>query len=221
MLTLHGFPYSNYHNIVKHVLMHKGIAFEENIVYPNSAGILAVNPTGKAPAMTTESGTCISESSVLVDYLEDAYANKPLYPKDTDARARVRQLMKITELYLELPARRLLPAVLGNMPVEPHTLSEVRAALDRGVRSINTLACFSPHLLGSELSLADIYLRYALSIPKSAGPPILQWDVSKEIPGLAQWDEMMASSDIAKQIDADRVANTEDFMAYVAQLGKK
>ena len=86
MLILHGFPYSNYHNIVKHALMIKGIPFEEHIVYPNAPEMMAVNPTGKVPAMTTEQGTHIAESSVLVDYLEDAYPDVPLYPADPDAR---------------------------------------------------------------------------------------------------------------------------------------
>jgi glutathione S-transferase len=90
MLTLHGFPFSNYHNIVKHALMYKGIPFDEHIVYPNTPEMMAVNPTGKAPAMTTEQGTSIAESSVLVDYLEDAYPETPLYPADADARAKVR-----------------------------------------------------------------------------------------------------------------------------------
>ena len=85
MLTLHGFAFSNYHNIVKHALMHKGIPFEEHIVYPGTPELLAVNPAGKVPAMTTEDGTPLAESSVLVDYLEDAYPAVPLYPAEPGA----------------------------------------------------------------------------------------------------------------------------------------
>lgn len=222
MLTLHGFPYSNYHNIVKHTLMFKGIPFQENIAYPGSPEILAVNPMGKAPAMTTESGTNLSETTVIVDYLEDKYTNSPLYPADADKRAQVRQLMKISELYLELPARRILPAALSNKTVDEQTVKEVRSVLDRGTRSLSALATFSPYLLGEELSLADIYLRYALSIPKMVGPTHLSWDVMAEVPGLAKWDEMMADSAISKTIDADRNANTKDFMDYISgNAGKK
>ncbi|RLA44119.1 MAG: hypothetical protein DRQ97_11825 [Gammaproteobacteria bacterium] len=155
MLTLHGFPYSNYHNMVKHALMEKGIPFKENIAYPQSPELNAVTPIGKAPAMTTEKGTTLSESSVLLDYLEDAYPENPLYPADADARAQVRQLMKVAELYMELPARRLLPA-------------------------------------------------------------FLDWDVMDNIPGLAEWDAMMADTDIARKVDADHQANSADFMAYLA-----
>lgn len=217
MLTLHGFPFSNYHNIVKHALMQKGVPFDEHIVYPHMPELLAVNPTGKAPAMTTEKGTHLSESSVLVEYLEDAYPECPLFPADVETRGRVRQLMKISELYLELAARRLLPAVLGNVELPQATLDEVKAVLERGAHSLIALADFDPYLVGSQLTLADIYLRYALSIPKMVGPAKLDWNVMEEVPGLADWDEMMAGTDIAKKIDADQKANTAEFMAYISK----
>jgi len=221
MLTLHGFPYSNYHNIVKHALMQKGIAFEENITYPNTPELLAVSPTGKAPAMTTENGIGLSESSVLVDYLEDAYPENPLYPSNAESKAQVRQLMKVSELYIELPARRLLPAALTNTAADPQLVIEVRAVLERGVNSIIALASFSPYVMGAELTLADIYLRYALAIPKMVGPSLLDWDVFAEISGLTQWDELMAATDIAKKIDSDQADNAKEFMDMIAKNSKK
>lgn len=216
MLTLHGFPYSNYHNIVKHALMLKSVPFEEHIVYPGSPEIMVVSPAGKVPAMTTEQGTNLSESSVLLEYLEDAYPETPLFPSDLEARGLVRQIMKVTELYLELPARRILPAVLGNAEIAPETIVEVKAVLERGVKSLHALAVFQPYVAGAELSLADIYLRYALAIPKMVGPSKLDWDVMSSVPGLADWDAMMQDSDISRKIDADMKANAADFMAYIS-----
>ena len=216
MIILHGFAYSNYHNIVKHTLMLKDIPFEEHVVYPGTPELMAVSPMGKVPAMTTESGTALSESSVLVDYLEDAYPQNPLYPDDADARAKVRQIMKVSELYLELPARRLLPAVLGNVEIPEATLDEVRATLERGVAALQSLAMFSPYVAGENLTLADVYLRYSLAIPKMVGPSQLDWDIVDAVDGLTRWDEMMADSDISRAIDADMRDNLEDFMAYIA-----
>lgn len=220
MLTLHGFAYSNYHNMVKHALMLKGIPFDEHVVYPNSPELLAVNPTGKVPAMTTAQGTCLSESSVLLDYLEDAYPEKPLYPGDAEARAQVRQLMKVAELYLELPARRLLPAVLASAEIPESTRAEVRTALERGVNSLRALARCSPYLTGEQITLADIHLRYALAIPKLVGLSQLDWDIVAAVDGLGQWDAMMADSDISRKIDADQKDNLPEFMAYVAGLSQ-
>ena len=216
MIILHGFAYSNYHNIVKHTLMLKDIPFEEHVVYPGTPELMAVSPMGKVPAMTTESGTALSESSVLVDYLEDAYPQNPLYPDDADARAKVRQIMKVSELYLELPARRLLPAVLGNVEIPEAILDEVRATLERGVAALQSLAMFSPYVAGENLTLADVYLRYSLAIPKMVGPSQLDWDIVDAVDGLTRWDEMMADSVISRAIDADMRDNLEDFMAYIA-----
>jgi glutathione S-transferase len=182
--------------------------------------LLAVNPTGKVPAMTTEQGLCLSESSVLLDYLEDAYPEQPLYPADAAARAQVRQLMKVAELYLELPARRLLPAVLARIEPAESTRDEVRAVLERGVNSLGTLARFAPYLTGEQITLADIHLRYALAIPKLVGPSLLDWDIVASVDGLGQWDAMMADSDIARKIDADQKENLPQFMAYVASVNK-
>jgi glutathione S-transferase len=216
MLTLHGFAFSNYFNIVKHVLLYKGIPFEDNTVYPHMPELLAVNPTGKVPALTTEEGTHLAETSVLVDYLEETYPQMSLYPANPDARATVRQLMKISELYLDLPARRLLPALFGKAEIPQPIKEEVQATLAVGARSVGAMAQFTPFVLGETMTLADIYLRYALAIPKLVGPGQLGWNVLEAVPGLAAWDGMMAESDIARRIDQDMRDNSSDFMAFIA-----
>jgi|TARA_R110002072_G_scaffold101660_1_gene223874 glutathione S-transferase len=223
MLTLHGFSASNYYNIVKHCLLYKGVEFTENLVYPGAPELLAVSPAGKVPALTTANGTALSESSVLVEYIEDAYPQTPLLPADPEQRALVRQVMKVAELYLELAGRRLLPAVLANAPVADGVKEEVRATLDKGAASLTRLAAFSPWVCGADMTLADIYLRYALAMPKLVGPSQLQWDVLQAVPGLAEWDARMAEEAVSKQVDADQQANMTEFMEYVSaaiQRGK-
>ena len=73
MITLHGFAASNYYNIAKYVLLYKEIPFEEHLVYGGGEEWLSISPVGKIPALTTEDGRDISESSVICDYLEEAY----------------------------------------------------------------------------------------------------------------------------------------------------
>ena len=69
---------------------------------------------------------------------------------------------------------------------------------------------------GETLTLADIYLRYALAIPRLVGKTHLDWDVLANIDGLTAWDELMAGTDIAQRIDADQKANAPEFMARLA-----
>ena len=149
---------------------------------------------------------------MLIDYLEDAYPEVPLYPADPSQRGRVRQLMKISELYIELPARRMIAFVFGGGDAPAELKDEVRTVLERGVNGINALASFDPYMAGAELTAADIYLRYALLIPKMIGPAQLDWDICASINGLEQWEALMADSDVARKVDADAKENTPEFM---------
>jgi len=217
MITLHGFSYSNYYNIVKHVLLHKGLEFEEDLQFGNAEEYLAVSPLGKVPAITTERGQHLSESSVCCDFLEEAYPNaSPLYSGDPFERARVRQVMKISELYLELAARRLIPFSITRSPVPEALAGEVTGVLERGIRAMNHLCSFTPYALGGDITLADIYLRYVLSVVDLAST-CLERDFAGEINGLAAWRAMMADTEIARRIDADRDANGPAFFAYLKE----
>ncbi|MGM8900539.1 glutathione S-transferase family protein, partial [Psychrobacter sp. 1Y4] len=105
MITLHGFAASNYYNIVKHALLYKEVPFQENLIFAGSDELLKVSPVGKVPAITTAEGFNLSEANVICDFIEETYPDTPLYPTDASERAAVRQIMKIAELYLELPSR--------------------------------------------------------------------------------------------------------------------
>ena len=94
MLKLCGFTASNYHNKVKFALLEKNIPFEEVIVWPSKeAEHLARSPMGKLPFIDID-GQTITESQVIIDYLEDAYPTTPLYPRDPIAKAHVRELIQ-------------------------------------------------------------------------------------------------------------------------------
>lgn len=217
MITLHGFSYSNYYNIVKHTLLHKGLQFEEDLQFGNAAEYRLVSPLGKVPAMTTEDGRFLSETTVCCDYLEDAYPNDaPLYPADAYERAQVRQVMKISELYLELAARKLVPLSITKSKVPDALAAEVTSVLERGLPAMNQVCSFTPYALGAELTLADIYLRYVLSVVDLASG-LLERDFASEIEGLAQWRGLMAESEISKRVDADREANGPVFFAFLKE----
>ncbi len=50
---------------------------------------LAINPAGVVPALVDD-GAVVLESTVIIEYLEDAYPLSPLRPVDPKARARMR-----------------------------------------------------------------------------------------------------------------------------------
>jgi len=216
MLILHGFAYSNYYNIVKHALLEKGVSFSENTVYTTDPQLRTISPAAKVPAITTESGEHLSETTAILEYLEEAYPEHPLLPQDSIARAKVRQVIKILELYIELSARRLLGfALMGGEP-NADTVTEVKAALERGIAALNDICKPSPYLCGDTLTLADIYCRYAMAIPQLVGPKVLGMDIVAAVNGLPALMAKLADSEISQKIDADMRANQAEFMAKIS-----
>lgn len=215
MITLHGFAASNYYNIVKHALLYKELPFQENLMFAGSDELLRVSPVGKVPAITTDKGITLSESSVICDFIEETYPAIPLYPESATERAAVRQIMKISELYFELPSRRLIPYVFSGTNAPDAVKEEVRQVLTRGITALNRLCQFSPWIAGEQFTMADIYVHYVNTIVNAFAATQLDWDVLAEIPGMKEWNDTMSQSDIAQKIEADRLANMPKFMQYV------
>lgn len=215
MLKLYGFAVSNYFNMVKHCLLYKGIDFEELRVYPNTESeYLRKSPMGKVPCIETDQG-CLAEASVIIDYLEARFPESPLYPADAWQRAKCQELIKMAELYLELPARRLLPAVLAGAKADEAAVAEVNEVLAKGLRSLAALASPQPYLLGEQISAADIVLRYALVVVDLVNGAVLKRDMAAEVPGLAAWQAMMKELPISRQLDAAAEQAMAEFLAVV------
>lgn len=215
MITLHGFAASNYYNLVKHLLLYKELPFQESLTYSGGDDWLSISPVGKVPAITTADGRHLSESSVICDFIEESYPAKPLYPADSGERAAIRQIMKIAELYLELPCRRLIPYAFSGTTAPEEIQTQVSKVLNRGVGAMQRLCKFSPWIAGDKLSMADIYVYYVNTIVNTFGASQLNRDILVEIPGMKAWTAAMSGSAIAQTVEAGRVANLPDFMAYV------
>ena len=215
MIILHGFAASNYYNLVKHVLLYKELPFQENLVYGGSDELIAISPAGKVPVITTAEGINISESSVICDLIEETYPtsnNRPLYPADPLERAVVRQIMKIAELYFELPSRRLIPYAFSGDTVPESVAAEVRQVLNRGITALSRLCQFSPWIAGEQFTMADIYVYYVNTVVNAVGSSQLGWDVLAEVPGMKEWNDVMSQSAIAKSVEADRLENMPIFI---------
>lgn len=211
MIILHGFAASNYYNLVKHVLLYKQLPFQENLIYGGSNELLTISPAGKVPAITTQEGLHLSESSVICDFIEETFPATPLYPENAGERAVVRQIMKIAELYLELPSRRFIPYVLSGTDVPEPVKAEVRQVLTRGVTALSRLCKFSPWIAGDKLTMADIYVYYVNIIVSTFGSSQLDRDILAEVPGMKAWNDSMSQSIIAQNVEADRQANIPEF----------
>ena len=209
MLKLCGFHLSNYHNKVRIVLLEKGIAFEEDATCKPSQQeeFLARTPIGKVPFLELDGGRRLAESDVIIEYLEEAYPEKPLLPRDPFERARVRQLVKFIELHLELVARRLYGELFfKRAPVSEEAKAAVGKDLAKGARALKQLVKFDPYIAGKDLSVADCAAFVHLPIVSLVGKHGFGRDFLDELPQLKPYLRMLGERPAFRRVSDDRKA---------------
>ena len=210
MLKLCGFHISNYHNKVRLALLEKGIPFEEDAgcVPSQKDEWLARSPMGKVPILELEGGTRLAESQVICEYLEDSFPQKPLYPKDPFERAKVRELITIVELHVELVARRLYGQVFFGKPASEPLKEEVQKDLNKGIRALKAAVKFDPYIAGRELTLADCAAFVSLPLVSLATKLAYGRDFFEDLPQVKPYLKMLGERPAFSRVQEDRKAAT-------------
>src|SRR5262245_27282070 len=219
MLKLCGFHLSNYHNKVRIALLEKGIQFEEDASIKPSQddAYLAKSPMGKVPYAEVD-GRRLCESQVIVEYLEDRFPQKPLLPKDPVERAKVRELITMMELHMELVVRRLYGDVFfGGPKMSDEAKDRVRKDLAKGIRAFKALAKFDPFIAGKELTLADCAAAVHLPLVSSASKLAFGRDALEEVPQVKGYLKMLGERPAFARVNADNEAARQ---ALAAQAKK-
>jgi glutathione S-transferase len=113
-MKLYSGPLSLFSRKVEIVLGEKGLAFEREMVpfsqakgySPKHPGVLAANPKAQVPVLV-DGDLTLFDSTTIAEYLEDAYPEPPLFPRDAKARARCRLLELYGDEVLFAPVRML------------------------------------------------------------------------------------------------------------------
>jgi glutathione S-transferase len=220
MLVLHGFSSSNYYNVVKLVLLEKGLAFEEAVVYSGTGeryrpDYLQHSPIGKVPCLQTAEGF-ISESRCIIDYLERAYPEQPVYPSSPFAVAKLLELTQVVDLYLELTARRVLPNYFARKPPPDNIARDVRATLAKGAHALKQLARFDGYVLGGDrFTAADAAVTIHAPTVSMIAKTALGEDPLANIPGLAEYLARMEQRPTVQRVRTDQRADQPSFYAHI------
>lgn len=212
MIKLHGFAVSNYYNMVKFALLEKSIAFEEVAAMPSQeADYKAKSPMGKVPCIETAQGF-LSETSAILDYLDAITPNPPLVPKDPFAAAKVREMTKALELYIELQARRHYPEIFFGEGRNATAVTEAKPIIEKGLAALKQLGKFKPYLAG-EFSYADIVAAHTFIYAAPVCQAVYGWDIVAEVPGLKGAIEAANARPAGAKVMADQQAALQAFMA--------
>jgi glutathione S-transferase len=218
MLRLCGFPISNYYNKVRIALLEKGVAHQADPGCKPSqeAGFLARSPIGKVPFLELDDGRRLSESLVICEYLEDAYPQKPLYPRDAYERAKVRELIVYLELHVELVARRLYPSAFSKAILPEDRKAAVEKDLGKGLRALMGLAKFSPFIGGAELTYADCAAYVHLPLVTLSTKTACGRDFLADQPQVKDYLKRLKARPAFAQVDEERKAYQATMKAAAA-----
>jgi len=214
MLTLCGFAVSNYYNKLKLVLLEKGVPFEERLVYPWQSELFhGASPMGKIPFIETEQGN-LSESQVILEYVEERYPDHPLYPSDMFQRSKCRELIQHLELNCEWVARRMYKESFFGGSVSDETKHEARGRLAIGLNAVAQLSSFSPYILGSAFTAADCiayvhFLMIRLTTERIYGKSMLD----NHFPRLQAYLQLMDARPYIQRMLAERETALAAFVA--------
>ena len=210
MLKHAGFAASNYYNVVKLALLEKGVPFEEQLAWLGETDP-AASPLGKVPYAITEHGP-ISESTVLLEYVEARYPERPLLPADPYLAAKVRELLRYIELHLELTARNLYPEAFFGGKVSDSLKQKLRPQLEKNIAAFGKLARFSPFIAGERFTLADCAAAMHLPVLGGACKIIYGEDLLAALPA-KDYLKRVGERPAVQKVNADRKAGTEVMLA--------
>jgi glutathione S-transferase len=114
------------------------------------------NPRGKVPTLVDGAFT-LWESAAILEYLEDRYPERPLLPRDLEARAVVRRIAAEADNYL-FPAQRTLIRATLFTPAAERDPAKIATAVDDVIAELERFAGYLPGdwFGGGDVSLADL-----------------------------------------------------------------
>ncbi len=219
-MKLYSGPLSLFARKIEIALGEKGLAFEREMVpfsqergySPKHPAVLAVNPKGQVPVLV-DGNLVLFDSTVIFEYLEDAYPEPPLYPKGAADRARCR-LLELTADEIFLPEIRKL--MHRSVPPDPALLEQREAEARRGEAALLTLyGKLQAELNGRDylcgaLSVADIASFMALLFALRLKGPRLG-----DFPQLAAWYSRLGARPVFARVAAEVMTADRELSPYL------
>lgn len=190
MRTLYHHPIHALSRTARVMLAEKGLPFEPVVERPweRRTEFLKLNPAAEVPVLVEEDGTVVAGGLAVIEYLEEAYPDTPLLPREVAARAEVR---RVADWFLHKFEREVAENLVGEKLIkrlsgQGHPFAPaIRAGLANVTYHLDYIAFLSerrPWLAGSSFTLADIAaavqlscLDYIDNVPWDRSPEAKDW----------------------------------------------
>ncbi len=179
MLTLYDYLPSRNAWKVRQLLHHLALDYRRVPVSifegeGRTPAFLAINPSGRVPALVLEDGRALAESNAILAYLADGTA---YLPDDRYGRARVLQWLSFEQEQVESVIGSLRYWTLtGKLPRRPQGLVEMkREGAVRTLALLDRELATRPFIAGDAYGIADISVYAYASRAEDAGIALAPW----------------------------------------------
>ena len=208
MRVLYHLPVSPYSRKVRLVLAEKRLPFELRLekTWERRPEYLEMNPAGTVPTLVEDNGMIVPDSTVICEYLDEAYPDTSLMGRTLAERVEVRRLAAwfdgkfATEVTSNLYGEKFMRRLTKRGNPDPAGIRTGYTALKYHLDYIGWLAETRKWLAGSTLSLADFAAAAHLSTLDFIGD--VDWSLS---PPAKEWYARLKSRPSFRPLLADRV----------------
>jgi len=164
-LTVYRIPFSTNVERIALALAHKGIAVEYvDVDDADRSPVVAVSGQELVPVLV-DGDVVLSDSPVILDYLEERFPDPPLYPADEARRAEVRVFVDWFNHVWKRP-----PNLIATEEEKPEPdrarIAELAQRITDALALFESLLAGRDYLFGDELTAADVvafpFLKYAV-----------------------------------------------------------
>jgi glutathione S-transferase len=213
-MRLYSAPLSLFSRKVEIALREKGLPFERVMVpfsqgqgySPKHPDVVAANPKGQVPVLIDQ-GLALYDSTVILEYLEDAYPSPQLYPRTAAERARCRLFDLFADEIMLVPLRALMHRTSPRPPdperwaADEAKAEQAEAVLEGHLAELDQRLRGKPYLCGA-FSAADISVFMAVLYGQRLGGPPL--DERRQ--ALSDWYARLSGRPAFAEVAAEIVA---------------
>jgi len=212
-MKLYGYWRSSSAWRVRIALGLKGVAFENVPVHLVRGGgeqfrpeFVELSPLSQVPVLEFERDgrrERLTQSVAIIEYLEETIPEPPLLPRDPLSRARCRELVEMVNSGIQPLQNRLVLERVAQGGMDSRAFAQEFIARGLSALEARVRASAGDTLLGSALTLADIYLVPQLYNARRFGVPL------EPFPTLVRVDASLAARPAFAAAHADRQPDAE------------